>query len=88
MLEPITNIKNLIPQKDPFIMVDALQSHTKDKAISSFKIQKDNILFYRTSDFISKQMLRLSFDTSDAGRYINLVTYHYLLFFLSGFTNY
>lgn len=46
MLEPITNIKNLIPQKDPFIMVDALQSHTKDKATSSFKIQKDNILFY------------------------------------------
>ena len=46
MLEPITNIKNLIPQKDPFIMVDVLQSHSKDKATSSFKIQKDNILFY------------------------------------------
>ena len=49
MLDPITNIKNLIPQKDPFIMVDTLKSHSESEAISSFTIQKDNVLFDNTS---------------------------------------
>jgi len=44
-LQAVTNIKNLIPQKDPFIMVDTLRSYSKSAAISSLTIQKDNIFF-------------------------------------------
>ncbi len=44
-MQAVTNIKNLIPQKDPFIMVDTLRSYSKSAAISSLTIQKDNIFF-------------------------------------------
>ena len=44
-MQPVTDIKNLIPQKDPFIMVDTLRSYSKSTAISSLTIQKDNIFF-------------------------------------------
>ena len=38
-------VENLIPQKTPFAMVDALYSYTEDSLISGFKIQNDNIFF-------------------------------------------
>ena len=44
-MQPVTDIKNLIPQKEPFIMVDTLKSHSESEAISSFTIQKDNVFF-------------------------------------------
>ena len=49
-MQPITNIKNLIPQQAPFIMVDTLRSHSKSEAISSLTIQKDS-LFLETNKF-------------------------------------
>jgi len=42
-LQTISNIKNLIPQKEPFVMVDSLRSYTKSCAISSLTIQKNNL---------------------------------------------
>jgi len=48
-LQPVTDIKNLVPQKEPFIMVDTLRSHSESEAISSFTIQKDNVFFDDTS---------------------------------------
>ncbi len=41
--KPITNIKHLIPQKFPFVMVDALLSFSKTSVVSSLTIQKNNI---------------------------------------------
>lgn len=43
--QPITNIENLIPQKSPFVMVDALLGFSNTHVISSFKISESNILF-------------------------------------------
>ena len=48
-MQPVTDIKNLVPQKEPFIMVDTLRSHSESEAISSFTIQKDNVFFDDTS---------------------------------------
>lgn len=48
-MQPVTDIKNLVPQKEPFIMVDTLRSHSESEAISSFTIQKDNVLFDNTT---------------------------------------
>ena len=43
--EPITDIKNLIPQKAPFVMVDTLLGFSDTGLISSFKILDSNIFF-------------------------------------------
>jgi len=43
--KPITNIKNLIPQKTPFVMVDALLGFSNTNIISSFTILESNIFF-------------------------------------------
>ncbi|WP_306293669.1 hypothetical protein [Winogradskyella forsetii] len=46
MLEkPITDITDLIPQKAPFVMVDALLGFSDTQLMSSFKISKSNIFF-------------------------------------------
>jgi len=50
-LQAVTNIKNLIPQQAPFVMVDTLRSHSESKAISSLTIQKDN-LFVENNVFL------------------------------------
>jgi 3-hydroxyacyl-[acyl-carrier-protein] dehydratase len=44
-LRPILNIKDLIPQKKPFVMVDDLRNHTKDEVISSLEIRETNLFF-------------------------------------------
>lgn len=43
--EPITDVKNLIPQKVPFVMVDTLLGFSDTGLISSFKILDSNIFF-------------------------------------------
>lgn len=43
--EPITNIKHLIPQKFPFVMVDTLLGFSETDLVSSFKILETNIFF-------------------------------------------
>ncbi|MEP0263956.1 hypothetical protein [Dokdonia sp.] len=43
--EPITDIKDLIPQKFPFVMVDTLLGFSETNLISSFKILETNIFF-------------------------------------------
>ena len=40
---PIYDIRHLIPQKTPFVMVDALMDFSKTLVLSSFKISKDNL---------------------------------------------
>lgn len=40
---PITEIAHLIPQKTPFVMVDALLSFTKSDLVSSFTIKPEHI---------------------------------------------
>ena len=50
-MQAVTNIKNLIPQQAPFVMVDTLRSHSESKAISSLTIQKDN-LFVENNVFL------------------------------------
>lgn len=42
---PITNIKDLIPQKFPFVMVDTLLEFSNSNVISSLKILEENIFF-------------------------------------------
>lgn len=36
-------VENLLPQKFPFVMVDAMYSYTETSLISGLKIQQDNI---------------------------------------------
>lgn len=43
--KPITNIKHLIPQKTPFVMVDTLLGFSNTHIMSSFTILESNILF-------------------------------------------
>lgn len=40
---PITDIKHLIPQKTPFVMVDTLVEFSADHLVSRFKISDTNI---------------------------------------------
>lgn len=40
---PIYNITHLIPQKTPFVMVDALLDFSKTFVLSSFQISDDNL---------------------------------------------
>lgn len=41
----ITDIRNLIPQKFPFVMVEKLVFFNETKVVSSYKIEKSNIFF-------------------------------------------
>lgn len=43
--KPITNIKNLIPQKTPFVMIDSLLGFSDTSIVSSFKILESNIFY-------------------------------------------
>lgn len=43
-------IQNLIPQKQPFVMVDNLVHYTKDKIISGLRVSEDN-LFVKNNVF-------------------------------------
>jgi len=56
ILLPITNIKHLLPQKEPFVMVDELLSFSKTKAISSLTIQENN-LFFENNSFLEVGMI-------------------------------
>jgi len=38
-------VENLLPQKNPFVMVDKMYSYTETSLISGLKIQNDNIFF-------------------------------------------
>lgn len=42
---PITNIKHLIPQKTPFVMVDSLLDFSDTKVVSSFKVSDTDLFF-------------------------------------------
>ncbi len=48
--KPITDILNLIPQKAPFVMLDALISFNTSEVVSKYKISNSNI-FYDGSFF-------------------------------------
>ena len=43
--KPITNIEHLIPQKEPFVMVDKLLGFSSTNVVSSLKIIEANIFF-------------------------------------------
>jgi len=53
---PITDIKSLIPQKFPFVMVDTLVSFNETEVISSYKIEETNI-FYDGSVFTESGLI-------------------------------
>ena len=55
-MQPITNITALIPQKEPFVMVDVLLSYSKTKVISSFKVLENN-LFFENDRFIESGII-------------------------------
>lgn len=40
---PIYNIKHLIPQKKPFVMVDSLLEFSNTNVVSSYTVKKDNL---------------------------------------------
>jgi len=42
---PITDIRNLIPQKAPFVMVDTLVSFNDSEVVSSYKIEESNVFY-------------------------------------------
>ena len=49
--EPITDkdfVKNLIPQRDPFVMVDKLIYFSENKVVSGFSISDDNIFSFQS----------------------------------------
>lgn len=43
--KPITNIEHLIPQKEPFVMVDTLLGFSNTNVVSSLRILEGNIFF-------------------------------------------
>ena len=48
---PLTDkdfVKNLIPQRDPFVMVDKLFYFSENKVISGFSISEDNIFSFQS----------------------------------------
>ena len=53
---PITNISHLIPQKIPFVMVDALIEFSESNIVSSFKILTDNI-FIKNDTFLEPGLI-------------------------------
>ncbi|WP_053991945.1 FabZ [Mangrovimonas sp. TPBH4] len=44
---PINNVLPLIPQRSPFVMVDALEEFSKTEVVSSLTILEDNILTHQ-----------------------------------------
>lgn len=42
-------VENLLPQKFPFVMVDAMHSYTETSLVSGLKIQSENIFVYNNS---------------------------------------
>lgn len=48
---PIKDIKGLIPQKEPFVMVDTLVSFSETKVVSALTVTNDN-LFVSSSSFL------------------------------------
>lgn len=44
---PIHNISHLIPQKTPFVMVDALLEFSKNTVVSSFTISEKNLFIHK-----------------------------------------
>lgn len=52
MLIDKTNIKDLIPQDDPVVMVDELLTASEDMAMSRFLIEADNV--FVEGDFLSE----------------------------------
>ena len=53
---PISDISHLIPQKSPFVMVDALLEYETDKVVSSFKITDTN-LFVKDAIFLESGLI-------------------------------
>ena len=53
---PITDIKSLIPQKFPFVMVDTLVLFNETEVVSSYKIEESNI-FYDGSVFTESGLI-------------------------------
>ena len=60
-------VENLLPQKFPFVMVDAMHSYTETSLVSGLKIQQDNIFV--------KMLYRLSTDKSPKS-YWQIVGFH------------
>lgn len=53
---PINDIKGLIPQKEPFVMVDTLLSFSETKVVSSLTITNDN-LFVSNNNFLESGLV-------------------------------
>ncbi len=53
---PLSDIAHLIPQKEPFVMVDTLVGFTSDKIYSSFQVSQDN-LFVENSVFLESGLV-------------------------------
>lgn len=49
-------VENLLPQKFPFVMVDAMHSYTETSLISGLKIQQDNI-FVKNDIFLEAGLI-------------------------------
>lgn len=53
---PIYDITHLIPQKTPFVMVDALMDFSSTSVVSSFTVSKDN-LFVKNAVFLESGLI-------------------------------
>jgi len=53
---PITDISHLIPQKEPFVMVDTLLDFSSEKIVSSFTILDSN-LFVKDDCFLEPGLI-------------------------------
>ncbi|CAM3589727.1 hypothetical protein [Flavobacterium chungbukense] len=49
-------VENLLPQKFPFVMVDAMHSYTETSLVSGLKIQQDNI-FLKNDIFLEAGLI-------------------------------
>lgn len=49
-------VENLLPQKFPFVMVDAMHSYTENSLVSGLKIQQDNI-FVNNNTFLEAGLI-------------------------------
>ncbi|ABQ04134.1 hypothetical protein [Flavobacterium johnsoniae] len=49
-------VENLLPQKFPFVMVDAMHSYTETSLVSGLKIQQDNI-FVKNNIFLEAGLI-------------------------------
>ena len=53
---PVTDISHLIPQKSPFVMVDALLEFSNNSVKSSFQIKEDN-LFLKNNQLLESGLI-------------------------------